>query len=404
MIRPKISHMFHPARTMNTAASLIKTHVRIVKFGERCARMYENDSRYDLAAVTRGFADRLFDTEDDGGILDRICASYEKAIGDEGTAPHQFHASPWWEKVRVSALDPVRRALSSRDTASLRRMYRNLFRDPSSTGLAGVPFGNTRAYFSGKISDLHRRYYLGDALCGIDHWQARTAAKYPLTALSCPATGNPFGVVLDGTLIRSGAPFHHYSSHATGRHLAQNGGTVVEIGGGFGGMAWYLLRDRSGVTYVDFDLPESLALAAYYLLKAIPEKRFLLYGEAELNSNALERYDIVLMPPFAVECMPSASASVVFSSHTLSDLRSEALETYVQQIARISAGKFLYMGSMRGANSILTLTGFGERYLRLAERRASGWNAHRYPVSDEVECLFEPVMSTRMTKLALRES
>jgi len=130
----------------------------------------------------------------------------------------------------------------------------------------------TKAYFGGTISDLHRRFYLGDALHRIDYWAKQVGSGFSTRDLAGPAIGNPFGITLDGTLIRTGAPGQHYCAHRIMRQLSSESAVVAEIGGGFGGMAYYLLRDRPRLTYLDFDLPESLALTTYYLHKAFPAR------------------------------------------------------------------------------------------------------------------------------------
>src|SRR5215469_8212120 len=125
--------------------------------------------------------------------------------------------------------------------------------------------------------------------------------------------------------------------------------TVVEIGGGFGGMAYFLLRDRQPLTYFDFDLPECIALASYFLLKAFPSLTFLLYGEEEMTPKEVASADVVLMPLFEISKMQPRSVDVTFSSHAISALPSEFIAHYLDTICRITQGHFLYVGGMFGA-------------------------------------------------------
>lgn len=137
------------------------------------------DPRYDLQSVAAGFADRLeerIDENDDAALLERICAAYIKAVKHQQLAPRVYGASDWWEQVRQGNLAPVMRALLDRDIAALRRMYRNFFRDPCSTGLIGAPYGASRAVF--RIKDAHRRVYLTDVLYRLDYWMAQTEGRF----------------------------------------------------------------------------------------------------------------------------------------------------------------------------------------------------------------------------------
>ena len=73
---------------------------------------------------------------------------------------------------------------------------------------------------------------------------------------------------------------------------------VVEIGGGFGGLAYHLLRCRPDVTYIGLDLPEYLLIQSYYLSCTFPDKRILVYqadGPA-IDAATLDGYDVLLLP------------------------------------------------------------------------------------------------------------
>lgn len=396
-MRTRIKHLRHPLRTASAVRDLLALYLNVKSVGDRGQRHYRGDARYDLMNVSNGFISHPDASDEDDEILERICAAYTKAAERERFAPEVYEASAWWRQVRVTSLGPVIRALSSRDLASLRRMYRNFFRDPSSGGLIGVPYSLTKAYFDTQIKDIHRRYFLGDALYGIDYWRTLTGDRFPLHALEGPGIGNPFGIMIGKTLVRVGAAYQHYSAYKIANSLFSARATVAEFGGGFGGMAYYLLRDRPGVKYIDFDVPESLALASYYLLRSFPNLKFLLYGERAITTEALASADVLLIPLFEMESLPSECVEMVFSSHAMSDISAGAMSAYLKTISRISTGRFLYIGNAQGTESIRNLT-IGEQPLfRLEQMRASAWNSHRFPKADEVECLFTPAAALEAT-------
>jgi hypothetical protein len=399
----RMKHLRHPLRTATAARDLLALYLNIKSLGDRSHRHYLGDARYDLMNVTNGFASRLEESCGDCKVLERICAAYIEAARRERFAAEEYQASAWWRQVKLASLGPVIRALSSRDIASLRGMYSNFFRDASSAGLIGVPYGLTRAYFDKQIKDFHRRFFLGDALYGIDYWKTATGDRFPLEVLAGPEVGNPFGLMIDGTLVRAGAAYQHYSAYKIASRLPSARATVAEFGGGFGGMAYYLLRDHPGVKYIDFDVPESLALTSYYLLKSFPHLKFLLYGESALTRETLASADVVLMPLFEMESLPSESVEMVFSSHAMSDISQDAMSAYVKTIFRISTGSLLYMGNAQGAESIRNMTAEGQQLFRLDEMRASRWNTHRFPKADEVECLFASVAAAEAVTACSRQ-
>ncbi|MGB0121965.1 MAG: putative sugar O-methyltransferase [Silvibacterium sp.] len=384
----KMKYLRHPLRTAANARNRVAQYVDIKRFGDRSESLFRGDVRFDLENVSRGLRSHTGDLSGDAELLERICTAYNKSLQQEQFAPEAYQASAWWQQVRQLSLGPVIHALQTRDIDALGNMYRNFFRDPCAAGLIGVPCGMSEIYFGGTIKDVYRRFFLGDALYGMDYWTLQTGGRFPLRELTGPEIGNPFGISIDGTLIRTGAVYQHYSAQRISDCLDSGTGVVAEIGGGFGGMAYYLLRDRPGLTYLDFDLPESIALTTYYLLKAFPHLNFLLYGENELTAENLARTDVALMPTSEIEKMPRRSVDVAFSSHAMSDISCEAMGDYLETIARITRSHFVYIGNGHGAESISNLATEEHHPFRLIETRPSGWQTHKYPEVDDVECLY----------------
>jgi hypothetical protein len=205
--------------------------------------------------------------------------------------------------------------------------------------------------------------------------------------LACPEVGNPFGVLIEGILIEAGSPYRHYCADRVDGLLSSDANTVVELGGGFGGMAYYLLRDRPGTRYIGFDVPETIALSSYYLLKAFPHLKFLLYGEADATTQAITQADVTLLPLFELEKMTARSVVVTFSSHSFADVRPEFVLDYLNNIARITRRHLLCIGVDRGEGPFARLIGKHPSF-RISERRSSEWHSHRSSAVTEVESLY----------------
>lgn len=383
-----MKHLRHPLRAAATAGRRAARYVAFQRFGDRGERHFRGDARYDLENVSRGLIPRVAALKNDGKLLERICTAYNKSVKREQSAPEVYQANSWWQKVRQKRLGPVMRALETHDIDALRSMYRNFFRDPCGAGLVDVPCHMYKAYFGRVPGNSQRRFLLADTLYAIDHWNMQTDERHALSVLAGPNVGNPFGVLLDGTLVRAGALYEHYSAEKICDCLDALRGVVAEIGGGFGGMAYYLLRDRPGVQYLDFDVPESIALTSYYLASAFPHLTFLLYGEKEFTAEALARADVVLMPLFELEKMQCKSVDITFSSHAMSDISEDAMANYLAIITRITRSQFLYMGNRRGSELISKLSAGERNGFQPIDARPSGWHTHKYPAADEVECLY----------------
>jgi hypothetical protein len=394
----KLEHLLHPMRTARYAHTLITEQSRMRSAISSDRSRIGSDRRYRLQGVIDGFASRLDESDDDTGLLERICAAYIRTTERSESVREEYGATPWWRNIQRHGLHAVRHALAARDIGRLRRMYRNFFRDPCGIGLVTRPPGRAASYFNTNMGDVQMRFILGEALYRIDHWQTATGGRFPLSDLRGPGVGNPFGVLVEGSLVSAGSEYQHYCAD---RILGLCGGTsndradadavhatVAEIGGGFGGMAYYLLRSQSTITYLDFDLPESLALTAYYLSKAIPRCRMLLYGEAEFDQNALRDYDVILMPPWELDNLPTDSVDLTFSSHALSDLTPAARAEYLQAITRSTRGWLLNIGAKGACESLHAFISTHHSSLLPLLSQKSGWNCYRAPQAEELEQLF----------------
>jgi putative sugar O-methyltransferase len=340
---------------------------------------FREDVRYDLRAVTEGFESRIDDCSDDTDILRRICKAYRKAVLIQETAAEAYKATEKWRRTGENDLRPVITALVGGDIPSLARMYRNFYRDPCSAGILGAPNGLAKAYFSGSIKDIYQKFYLGHVLYRLDYWHSITNKRYTIRDLAGPGIGNPFGVVLDGTHIGVGAEYAHYCSRRVSEQLDSGTATVAEIGGGFGGIAYYLLRDRPKTRYVDFDLPESVALTSYYLMKSFPQLRFLCYGEKALTRESLKEADVILLPRFELATMPMASVDLTFTSHGMSDASTAAADQLVSDISRMTAIKMLLIGNRRINGKVADIVERDRYPFKLVDTCESGW--HSYKIS-----------------------
>lgn len=124
-------------------------------------------------------------------------------------------------------------------------------------------------------------------------------------------------------------------------------GVLAELGGGWGAVGYYALR-YPGVHYVDFDLPEVLILASYWLCSALPDRKILLYGESDSGTDFhtwLERYDAVLMPNFCLRNMPDRSAKVFLNTRSLSEMQADTVKEYLGRISRACESYFLHENS-----------------------------------------------------------
>ena len=377
----KIRHLHHPFRTARHAGLLLRLHGGAIRRGLEGRQHYGKDTRFRLDLVEQGFLDRSESRQCDRQVLSRICEAYQAATSVP--IPEAYEPTSWWEMLRRVNLQRVIKALQASDIDALQRMYGNFFRDSCSDGLVGKSMLLSPT-LPRPLVKIHQWAYLSEALLRLDRWKSLTHGMYDLDDLRGPKTGNPYGIVLDDIFVSNGAEHQHYGARRVSGILNKSDAVVAEIGGGYGAMAYYLLRDCPRMTYWNFDVPESLALAAYYLTRNFPEKRILLYGESSIKNVSLSDYDVVLMPLTELSNAPPRFADMIFSAHAMSDLNESALRIYLERVWQLTARYFLYQGMRPPAKTLQRL--IADKYPTILLREEKQYYLHGQSGQDQLQC------------------
>jgi putative sugar O-methyltransferase len=167
----------------------------------------------------------------------------------------------------------------------------------------------------------------------------------PLEELDAPRVGNPWGYRFHGMLLYEPVFEYNFQAHYFDQLLhGLQTPVVVEIGGGFGGLAYHLLRCRPGVKYIGLDLPENILIQTYYLSSIFPNARILTYRQdsAPLDRALLDHYDIVLLPNFELPRIGSGIVDLIVNVRSLSEMSYETITEYYMQIDRIGRLYFFH--------------------------------------------------------------
>jgi putative sugar O-methyltransferase len=354
---------------------------------------FMTNKNYDLNLVEQCYADNRKEL-DDIEIIKRIVKAYKKAKAVQKSTPEFYQVGNEWLPIYEKQLKTVMQALENEDIPALRTTYQNFWRDPCSTGLLGFSANMEKHYFGRRLKRRYKKLHLFSGLHRIKLWGSLMGRSASLADLSSPAIGNPFYCYIDGHMVKTGSDYLHYYASSIGR-LTNSGQkrVVVEIGGGYGGMAYYLLRDQTNLTYVDFDLPENMALTAYYLLNAFPDKKTVLYGEEELTPDCIAKNDMVIMPNFEMEKMTANSADLTFNSYSLAEMSPETITQYIAMVSRMTKKYFLHVNHT--VYSLVTADEFGidPKQFKLIYKLPALWNAGINPDMDEYEYLYEKIDS-----------
>jgi len=116
---------------------------------------------------------------------------------------------------------------------------------------------------------------------------------------------------------------------------------VIEIGGGYGGLALHLSRILTTCRYFLVDLPETLVFSASYLVLQAPAKRLYLYDPADrLDAETLAGFDFVLLPDYRLDALTGFEFELAINLASMQEMRVDQIERYLDFIQMTCRGVF----------------------------------------------------------------
>lgn len=270
---------------------------------------------------------------DEDRLVRELVNSFAAARRDTRHLSGPYAPGAQWKVIVEQDWARVHTAIAGDDFATLADFFRNFFRNEGLCGFwGGADLFERFAEAKGMKSIARAR------VMQLQHQAWREALPgADIDELSAPPIGNPWGYVVEGRLLYEPVHEYHYQAKYFADLLAPVAKPVImEIGGGFGGLAYHIVKRASEATYVGFDLPETATLQAYYLRAAYPHKKVLTFSEGlKLTRELIAEYDIVILPNFMIAEMPDMSADLVVNVRSLSEMPEETISEYLSQIDRI---------------------------------------------------------------------
>ena len=295
-----------------------------------------------LLDITRSFIDRRCQGADSIQI-ERIAKAYQKWKITQLQSGPQYQVSREWLPIYSKYMDNISYALINGDIPRLKGMYENFFRDPLSTGLHGMHFDMVEKYMNPEIgpSEVDLQAYMKVSIEYANNFLLN-CKDLEVKVLERSPVGNPYGYSLDNIDVFPCAEYHFYFARKIGTLLREAQSPVVmELGGGFGGMAYYLLRDFPRVKFIGVDLPENAALQAYYLMSYFPDLKIRLFGEE--NFTDVQDFDVLILPNYAIETLSENSIDLSYNSYSLAEMSLDSANNYMKLICHMTKSFILHL-------------------------------------------------------------
>jgi putative sugar O-methyltransferase len=169
-----------------------------------------------------------------------------------------------------------------------------------------------------------------------------------LDRLQEPQLGDPVVAHYRGRRISQdlGNSVHElYSSTAAlpGGELGPRG--VLELGAGYGRVAWVFLEEFPGARYIVCDIPPALAVAQRYLTELFPDRptfRFRHFDDQAQVADELGHARLAFLTPNQLELLDPLDVELFVNISSLHEMRPEQIAHYLRQADRHTRG-FAYL-------------------------------------------------------------
>lgn len=341
--------------------------------------------------ITRMKPARQCESELDLALVSAINSAYTRMKRDAGRAPDQYQTGEMWAEIINDKADFYSGALSA-DLSSARQAFSGFFRTSAICGLweGGV--------FDRYASSLDwRRHFRAATIRNYRYWDVLTAESPEVVEF--PDVGSPWGCSIGGARVSTAQFKLHYHANQILRLVSDKPRAVVlEIGGGFGGIGYFLFQGGFKGTYINLDLPETLVLSQYFLPRSFPNRSVLFYDEEHRDLSSMLEFDIVCLPNYSLPEIPSAAVDLVVNTRSLSEMPPATLREYFAQISRIGP-RYLYMDNANQSSHHFEIRadefGIPDEFRLLIKAKSLWYNGP--PPNRFVEYLYERVHRDRST-------
>ncbi|MDB3989811.1 putative sugar O-methyltransferase [Pseudomonadales bacterium] len=262
-------------------------------------------------------------------VVKRIFQSFKKMKEDQQKASDLYLPSSLWQQHIEDCFSYFTDALQHNDLDKFHFFLSNFGSWKQNLGIES----NTQ--IRDKMKTLIGRRYLKNEIFykNFKNWQWVYNSRKPVSSLTYPTHGNQTGAYIDKTFVGVGSFGNEfYGSILSGLLDDIDRPVVADLGGGYGKLAYFTLRDMSDSCFIDFDLPETLCLAAYYLMKSWPNKKTLLYGEDEYSDKSHSEYELIFMPSYKIENIGQNSVDLFMNRVSLGEMSSKTAINHVHHI------------------------------------------------------------------------
>jgi putative sugar O-methyltransferase len=270
-------------------------------------------------------------------LVEKLMLAYKTAEEDLKAAPEPYQVGINWKSFLKSSRPDFYTVINNDDLPGLSDLLANFFRNDLSSGIFGGQAGFEDYLNNEDMVSAIRHHFL--------IW-SYSIGSAPVHELASPHVGNPFGHFVNGHIVHPNTFLNHYRGHYAKKLIGEiNRPVIAEIGGGYGGFGYFAVKLNPGSCYINFDLPENLMIASYFMSLCFPELKVYLYSGDEDIEELISNYDIIMMPHFSLSELPDSSVDLFLNTISLSEMSYSTIVEYFKHIQRATR-RFFYHENM----------------------------------------------------------
>ena len=234
-----------------------------------------------------------------------------------------------WEYLNKIKRPKYIKTLIKSDIKKLTLIFSNLFRNDISYGIV------TPSYKDISNKEKFKSQILQDINTSIEFSNLKYLKQISLNK----NIGNPFGIYTKNKVIMPDTPRHFYFANKIKDYVKKgNNFKILEIGGGYGGLAKILFSYNKKITYFSVDLLEG-CLIQYYFLKKSGLKVNLV---KEIKDIKLNQINLITFDKELKILKKIGKCDFVFNSRSFSEMNNAIVNRYTNVINSFIKPKYIY--------------------------------------------------------------
>tara|TARA_B100000989_G_scaffold222678_1_gene170253 strand:+ start:5436 stop:6476 length:1041 start_codon:yes stop_codon:yes gene_type:complete len=174
----------------------------------------------------------------------------------------------------------------------------------------------------------------------LDAFSEFTNNDYDLSILNTPKIGSPFGIELNENKILPDSARHLFFAEKLKNLSNGTNSNILEIGGGYGGLIYFIKKIGFNENYFNIDLPETLFVCYYYLRKNNIPCEFL------IDEKPFKKGVVYLIPSILCnDVVTNIEFDIFFNSASLSEMDKKICFNYIDMVNKKSPNYILHCNS-----------------------------------------------------------